>query len=553
MMYEKNQNAQETPGLEDYLTAIRQRKFLIFACGLLGLVLAFLLTAPRTETFTAEARVLVNPTAVGSLDGRLVNPVLEREREVIDSNAVAERAADSLGLGQSGRALLEDLDVFFIDDSDSLELQYESADPEEAQLVANAFASAYVELRVGEATMLDDITISELQQEVDEIDVQLDEVTEQIAAVSVERSRTIAANAVSLEPADVSALDQQLLDLRTTLSNLRVDRRGPVAGLAEAQLNRSTRIQPAEVLQFATVPDAPNGFSDRTLQAIGLIFGLGFGVTLAFVLHRLDRTARESSDVELALGSSVLASIPQFGLGNRSGRSAVVMVAGGRSAKIQQARESFRRLRSSIQFLGSSRDANTYVITSARPAEGKSTVSVNLAVALAQGGSKVCLVNADLRRPTVEAMLGLSNNRGLSSWLEDSSITDIMVSVEAIPGLVVVPSGPLSPSPGELLASGEFSGLLENLSSQFDVILIDAPPILSAADALIISPSADGTLIVVDGKRTDTDALLRVRDELTRTGGHILGAVLNRDSSGDGPRLGRDRYAYERVSASLPS
>ena len=548
-MYETPNQGKETPGLEDYLTAIRQRKFIIIVCGLLGLVAVFLLTASRTETFTAESRVLVNPTAVGSTDGRLVNPSLEREREVIDSNAIAERAADSLGIGQSGRALLQDLEVVFVDGSDSLELSYESEDPETATSVVNAFASAYVTLRVEQAEMLDNITISELQQEVDAIDAQLEEVDEQIAAVTAERSRIIAANAVSLEPVDVRALDDQLLAFRNTIGNLRVDRRGPASDLAAAQLEVSTRIAPAEVLQFATVPSSPNGLSDLTLQLAGLIFGLGAGVALAFVLHRLDRTARESSDVELALGSNVLASIPQFGLNHRSGKAAVVMIAGGRSAKIQQARESFRRLRSSVQFLGASRDASTYVITSARPAEGKSTVAVNLAVALAQSGTRVCLVNCDLRRPTVEPMLGVSNSRGLSTWLEDNSATDIMVRVEAVPNLVVVPSGPIPQSPGELIATGGFSNLLESLSSQFEVTIVDAPPVLSAADASIIAPAADGTLIVVDGRRTDTDALLRVRDELARTGGHVLGAVLNRDNTSQGPRLGRDRYAYERVSA----
>ena len=551
MMYENSQGGKETPGLEDYLNAIRQRKLVIVVCGLLGLFLSILLTSTRTATFSADARVLVNPTAVGSTDGRLVNPTLEREREVIDSNNIADRAAESLGIGQSGRALLSGLDVVFVDESDALELTYESTDPEESANVVNAFAEEYVALRVDQANALDEATITELQTAIDGIDAQVSDLEGQIAAVSAERSNLIAAAVGTGFAADVSALNDQITSFRTNIASLLNDRRGPVTDLADAQLERSTRIAPAEVLQFASVPEAPNGFGDLTLQLVGLFFGLGSGVALAFVLHRLDRTARESSDVELALGSNVLASIPQFGLGNRSGKSVVVMLAGGRSAKIQQARESFRRLRSSVQFLGSSRNASTYIITSARPGEGKSTISVNLSVALAQSGTRVCLVNADLRRPTIEPMLGLQNSQGLSSWLEDNSITDIMVTVESVPNLVVVPAGPPPQSPGELLATGEFDSLLESLSEQFEVIIVDAPPILSAADASIISAVADGTLVVVDGRSTDTDALLRVRSELERTGGKILGAVLNRDSTRNGPRLGRDRYAYERASAAL--
>lgn len=547
MMYDKDAKGRETPGLEDYLTAIQQRKWLILLCGALALALAIIFTSSRTETFTATSRVLVNPTAVGSTDGRLVSPVLERQRVVIDSNATAERAADALGLGQSGRALLRDLDVFFVDDSDSLDIQYVNTDPEVAQAVVNAFAEEYVASRVEQADDLDANTINALQEQIDEIDVQIDELERQIATASAERSQVIAAEG------DSSALTDQITSLRTSLSSLITERRMPASDLADTELSQRTRIAPAEVLQLASLPTEPNGFSDRILQAIGLFLGLGAGVGLAFVLHRLDRTARESSDVELALGTSVLASVPPFGLGNRSGASAVVMLASGRSARIQRARESFRRLRSSVQFLAASREADTYLVTSARPGEGKSTVSVNLAVAMAQGGGSVCLVNADLRRPTVEKMLGVPNSQGLSDWLVDNTITDILVPISNIPGLVVLPSGPPPTNPGELLSSGELSSLMDELITQFDTVIIDAPPILSAADASTIAPSVDGTLIVVDGQRTDTDTLLRVRGELERTGGTVLGAVLNRDSSDNAPRLGRDRYAYERVSASRSS
>jgi len=543
MMYEKDSKGRETPGLEDYLAAIRQRKWLIALCGALALALAILFTSTRTASYTASARVLVNPTAVGSTNGSLVRPVLEREREVIDSNAIADRVAEQLSLGQSARSLLRDLEVFFVDDSDSLEIRYISTDPELAQTVVNAFAEQYVARRVELATALDEDTINELQSKIDEIDAQVADLEAQISTAAAERARL---NQLEL---DSSAITDQITSFRTSISALLADRRTTRNDLADAQLGQRTRITPAEVLQFASVPETPNGFSDRILQFVGLFFGLGAGVALAFILHRLDRTARESGDVELALGANVLASIPQFGVGNRSGNSAVIMLAGGRSAKVQRARESFRRLRSSVQFLGTSREADSYLITSARPAEGKSTISVNLAVALAQGGAKVCLINADLRRPTVERMLGVPNVRGLSSWLNDNSVTDIMVPVDGIPGLVLVPSGPPPPNPGELLATGGLAELLRELGEQFDVVIVDAPPVLSAADASAIAPFVDGTLIVVDSRRTDTDTLLRVRGELERTGGSLLGAVLNRDSTDGGPRLSRDRYAYERVSA----
>ena len=548
-MFEKESKGRETPGLEDYLAAIRQRKWLIAVSGLAFLILAILFTSTRTATFTAEARVLVNPTSVGSIDGRLVAPSLEREREVIDSNTVANRvAAASSGLNQTGRDLLEDVEVVFVDNSDTLEVRYSDTDPEQAQLVVNSFAQEYVSLRVEQASALDGRTVDELRVVVESIDEQIADVTEQLDALTTERARVIARGE------NAAALGDELASARTVLTQLFNDRRFPAADLADAELAQRTRIAPAEVLQFSSIPETPDGFGDRILQAVGLIFGLGAGVALAFVLHRLDRTARESGDVELALGTSVLASIPSFGISNRSGSSAIVMLAGGRSARVQRARESFRRLRSSVQFLGATQDAQTFLITSGRPAEGKSTTSANLAVALTQGETTVCLVNADLRRPTLERILGIpTSHRGLSDWLANPEISNILVAVPGTPGLVVVPAGPPPGNPGELLATSRFAKLVDELKDQFDIILVDAPPVLSAADASAIASSVDGTIIVVDSSRTDTDTLLRVRAEIDRSGGNVVGAILNRDNSEAAPRLGRDRYAYERVSAARSS
>lgn len=544
MMFEHGTKPNETPGLEDYLAAIRQHKVLIVVCSVIGLALAIVFTTTRTATFTGVARVLVNPTAVGAIDGRLVTPSLEREREVIDSNAIADRVAVQLELPQAGRTLLTELEVLFVDNSDTLEVRFTDPEPEFAQDVVNSFAQEYVGLRIEQAEALDTETIAELEASVATVDEQIAEVEAQIAILSAERDRLVALGQVATSTTD------QISSNRTILSQLLVDRRAPANDLADARLAQRTRGAPAEVLQFSSVPETPNGFGDSILQLVGLFFGAGAGIGLAFVRHRLDRTARQSGDVELALGSSVLASIPSFGVSNRSGSSAIVMLAGGRSTRVQRARESFRRLRSSVQFLGATHTAKSFLVTSARPTEGKSTISANLAVALAQGETTVCLVNADLRRPTLERLLGVSSShQGLGDWLANPDISNIMVAVPDTPGLVIIPAGPPPPNPGELLATNRFQSLIDELSDQFDIILVDAPPVLSAADASTMSSFVDGTVVVVDSSRTDTDTLLRVRADIDRSGGKVIGAILNRDNSDSSPLLARDRYSYERVSA----
>ena len=547
MMYESGSQAKETPGLEDYLAAIRQRKWLILACAVLGLAAGIALGAVRTKTWEASAKVLANPTNVGSTDGRLERPVLEREREVVDSNAVARLVADDLGITTSPLLLLRNLEVVFVDNSDTLELLYTDPDANQAQDIVNSFANQYVAKRNQDATDLDEATIFQFQAAVDEISIRIDEL--QVELTDLERQRRLAVGT------DATDLNQEIAGVRTARNALLADLRAPNSDLSDAQVAANTRTSPAEVLQLADLPTTPTGFSDNILRALGLFLGTGMGAAFAFVLHRLDRTARESGDVELALGTSVLASIPSFGMANRSGSAAIVMLSGGKSARVQRSREAFRRLRSSVQFLGTTRDADTFLITSARPAEGKSTTAANLAIALAQGETKVCLVNADLRRPTIEKVLGIpSSQQGLGDWLDDQSVSNIMVAVPGTPGLVVVPAGPPPSNPGELLATSRFSDLIDELTDQFDIVLVDAPPVLSAADASSIARTVDGTIVVVDSSRTDTDTLLKVRSEIDRAGGTVVGAVLNRDNSDTGGGiLRKDRYAYEKVTASRAS
>ncbi len=549
MMYEPGSQAKETPGLEDYLAALRQRKWLVIGLAILGLLAGLLFSTTREKTWEASAKVLVNPTPVGSIDqGRLVNPVLEREAGVVDSNAVASLVAAELGNTESPLLMLRELEVTFVDKSDTLDLEFTDPDPRQAQDVVNSFAQQYVDKRNQEAADFVASGINELEGEAERIQGRVDDLTADIA--ELDRQRRLAT-----DPTEITRLATAAGEARSARNTLLSDLRLVNRDLTAARIAQTGRANPAEVLQLAATPTTPTGFSDNIIRALGLFLGLGLGGALAFVMHRLDRTARESGDVELALGTSVLASIPSFGMAYRSGSAAIVMLAGGRSARIQRAREAFRRLRSSIQFLGTTRDAETFLITSARPAEGKSTTAANLAIALAQGETKVCLVNADLRRPTLEKVLGIpSSQQGLGDWLGDQSVTNIMVSVPGTPGLVVVPAGPPPPNPGELLATNRFSTLMDELSSQFDIVLVDAPPVLSAADASSISHAVDGTIIVVDSSRTDTDTLLRVRSEIDRAGGTVVGAILNRDNSdGGGSVLRKDRYAYERVTAARAS
>ena len=549
MMYEMPSIAKETPSLEDYLRAIRNRKWLVLGVTIAGLLLASLAAQSRTDSFEANATVLVGNTPVGSPNGNLVIPVTQNERAVLRSLPTANAVVDELGIDRDPRRLLRDLTVQFEERSTVLELSFVSTDRELAQSVVNSFAENYVDQRVEDARLHYEQSLSSLDTEIDQITVSLTDVANE--QTSLERRRN---DAFSIPPGTagrqetIDAIQRSLSDLGVERSALRSRLRVLTDQRGDEARDQQSVDQPAEVLQLAPTPDSPIGLSRRLLQILGLLGGLIAGVAGAFVLDRLDKSARDAGDVELTIGSSVLGTVPPFGFKNTKGSSALIMLSNAKTTSVQRGREAFRRLRSSLQFLDASNGIRSVVITSAQPSEGKSIVSSNLAIALAQAGHSTVLVSADMRRPTLEGLMSIHNQTGLSDLLAAPELRPPPLLDVGVPNLAVLPSGPLPPNPGELLASKNFADLVELLNLKFEYVIVDTPPVLSAADSISAATSTDGVIVVVDGQKTDMTTILQVRSDLDRAGANVVGAVLNRDRSRNARIFSRrDRYAYERA------
>jgi capsular exopolysaccharide synthesis family protein len=175
------------------------------------------------------------------------------------------------------------------------------------------------------------------------------------------------------------------------------------------------------------------------------------------------------------------------------------------------------------------------LITSAKPAEGKSTTAVNLAIVMAQAGLRVVIVDADLRRPSLHLFFGLDNSDGLSTALLKAHPNPgpYLRSTE-LDNLQVLCSGPLPPNPSELLGHVRMVRVLQALKEQADVIVLDSPPVLPVTDAAVLAHHVDGVLLVAQYAATPSDALVKARDELIRVGGRILGVTINRISAARG-------------------
>lgn len=193
-----------------------------------------------------------------------------------------------------------------------------------------------------------------------------------------------------------------------------------------------------------------------------------------------------------------------------------------------RAAEAFRTLRTNIQFSSLDEQIKSIVVTSAGPGEGKSTIMTNLAVTLAQSGKKVVIVDCDLRKPTVHKKMGLPNSGGITNLLvQGKKLEEILLST-VVPNLFVITSGPIPPNPAELLGTKKMKQVLTELEEAFDVVLLDAPPVIAVTDAQILSTIASGVILVTTYGVTEKFGIAKAKELLDKVGAKVFGVILNK-------------------------
>lgn len=189
--------------------------------------------------------------------------------------------------------------------------------------------------------------------------------------------------------------------------------------------------------------------------------------------------------------------------------------------------EAYRTLRTNIQFYNVGEPMRRLLVTSAGPNEGKSTTAANLAITFAQTGQRVVVVDADLRRPFLHRLFQLSNLVGLTNVMVGSADLDAALLPTAMPGLSVLPTGPIPPNPAEMLGTPRMAELLDQLSEQADIIIIDSPPVLAVTDASVLSPLVDGIVLVAAAGQVNREMAQRAKSQLDAVKARVLGVVLN--------------------------
>ena len=310
--------------------------------------------------------------------------------------------------------------------------------------------------------------------------------------------------------------------------------------LQSAMLESATIAPYIAIVEYGTVASRI-GITMRQRVVVGLLVGLFLGFVIAFFLEYLDQTIKTASDVERALRIPVLGLIPYERRaawhGSDAHRRALALITS--SAPDDPTSEAYRVLRTNVTFVSAEQRALKVIcITSAGPAEGKSTTAANLAITLAQQGSHALLVDADLRRPHVHRAFNLVQEPGLTDVLIGASTAREAIRPNVIKGLDILPGGALPPNPSELLGSEAMHRLLGELRGQYDTIIFDTPPALAVTDATVLGTSADAVILVIRVGETDEVAAQRAVEAFRRVQTRIAGAVLN------GVEKTRDRYYY---------
>lgn len=276
------------------------------------------------------------------------------------------------------------------------------------------------------------------------------------------------------------------------------------------------------VVNAPTLPTDPVAPNTEQNVAIGTIIGLLVGIGLVLLNSTMDRRVRSKEQLEGLAGKPVVGSIPfRRDEDREEGAEHIVPFREGHSP----AAESFRRLRTNLQFLNVDNPPRVIVVTSSVATEGKSETAINLSLALAEAGKSVLLIEADLRRPLVVNYMAMPDKVGLTSILTGQAGFADVVQETRHSGVDLLACGPLPPNPSELLASEMARRLLAELRSKYDYVIIDSPPLLPVTDGALLSRMTDGALLVVRTHRTTSDQVIQAVDNLEKADATLLGLI----------------------------
>lgn len=516
--------------LRNYLGIFRKWAWLFLVGASLGALVGYLYSRTVTPTYQSETTLMVGKIQNGT-DSVNANPAAGNlaiaYAQLATQPGVLQAAAQATGWPEAWQSLF--FHVSAVPSGGQLiTIRVVDSDPARAMRIADELAKQVI--------LQSPLSAQELESE-----KQRAFITSRLGEIETRINRSQKALDKLTNDVAVETDVNKVADMETKISEFedKIDKWEQTYAALSAQLNSGpsntlTIMGPAQEPQSPISPNVPRNI------VLGALIGLVLAGGLVFLLEYVDDTIKNADDVQNVLELSTLGSITQFS-NIKKPKDSLITLQQQRSPVA----EAYRVLRTNLRYSGIENPSGALLITSATPGEGKSTTAANLAITLAQGGKRVVLVDADLRRPTLHTYFDLPNETGLSNLFLDTPphLDEVMCKVEVM-GLRVIPSGPPPPNPAELLDSKLMSEIVADLRDQSDLVIFDSPPSLAVADASILGAKCSGAILVIHAGSTRSEIAYRGMETLKQTNVNVVGAVLNKLSPRRMPGYYYNHYHY---------
>lgn len=522
--------------IKQYLWLLWQWAWLIALVAILAGTGAYFYSRYQTPIYQARATILINEAASRTTaDSTAIYLTSDRltqtYAEMMVKQPVMDQVAANLGLDRVSSGALT---VRPVSNTQLLTLTVEDSDPFRAAEIANETIKVFSEQIFGlqssrylssKENLQNQMTY--LEQQIDLNTQALDDIIEKNIAIVQRQQAQLMRENPNAEPATLSELEAQARQMNQTEINQIQTRLTQYSSIYSSVLSSFEQIRLAEAqsaVSFMVVEPAeprlvavrPQIMRNTLLAAmVGLMLAIG----VIFAIELLDDTVKDPEALSNKTNVPLLATIIRHD-------QTVLPIT--QSSPRSPASEAFRTLRTNVQYTGVDKAHRTIMVTSPTPQDGKTTVSTNLAIVLAQSGRIVTLIDADMRRPRVHEALSLTNTTGLSDlFVKPFLDLNGYAQKTTTEGLKILTSGKTPPNPSELLGSYRMKDILDGITQDSDVIIIDTPPVLSVTDAAVLSAEVDGVVVVIKPGFTKQSAVLQTIEQLRKVNAHILGFVLN--------------------------
>lgn len=494
------------------LAIIRRRLPLIILSVLLASTAAYVGSSLQPKQYEAQATLIVGESL--SAVNPDYNQLLASQRisktyaTIATTRPLLVRVITKLGLNTTPEKLIKRVHASAPLDSTLLTITATDGDAASAAAIANAMGDELIAASPGLQGPQEDITQS-VRKDLDATQALITSTQAEVERLAALPERTTA------EDANLTLLQGRVISLRQTSATL-------LDFLSGNRANFLSVVEPA-VPSIEQVSPRPI-FS----LVLGAVLGLFVAMALSFLVEYLDDTVKTATDVQQLLGLPTLGAISR--IRKRKGGHEMYRLAALLFPRSATA-EAFRTLKTNIEFAAIEAPLRTLLVTSALPGEGKTVSAANLAVAFAQGGQRVLLLDADLRDPGIHRIFDIPNAHGLTDLLRtERTDPDQVTTTTEVENLRILTAGVLPPNPVELLGSRRMRRLLERLQADFDLIVIDSPPLHVVADAAVLGSFLDATVLVIQAGRSRRASVRESAEALARADARVLGVVLNQIS-----------------------